>query len=151
MLLTTLSLEYNVTYDLMQMVANARAAKMASLFSTVLRSNGIVSEWPLVRHSIMGERMRVVAEWSRCILVHKGASINDVRKKFGFFSPPPPLVHKFARPPLLRLLTMSSFEGTPSPPQCGRHKWKPLTPFIPRRRSLHTCSLLQHLTEWMNM
>ena len=28
-------------------------------------------------------------------------------------------------PPLLRLLTMSAFEGTPLPPQCGRRKWKP--------------------------
>ena len=38
----------------------------------------------------------------------------------------PPLVLKFMQPPLLRLLTMSAFEGTPSPPQCGHHKWKPL-------------------------
>ena len=43
MLLTILSLEYRVKYDLMQMLANAREAKMASLFSTVLRGNGIVT------------------------------------------------------------------------------------------------------------
>ena len=51
-----------------------------------------------------------------------GASINDVRKNFGFCDP---LVRKFMQPPLLRLLTMSPFEGTPLPPQCGRYKWKP--------------------------
>ena len=33
------------------------------------------------------------------------------------------LNRKFTQPPFLRLLTMSAFEGTP--PQCGRHKWKP--------------------------
>ena len=42
-----------------------------------------------------------------------------------FFYPLPILVRKFTQPPLLRLLTMSAFEGTPLPPQCGRHKWKP--------------------------
>ena len=36
-----------------------------------------------------------------------------------------PLVRKFTQPPLLRLLTMSAFEGTPLPPQCRRHKLKP--------------------------
>ena len=41
------------------------------------------------------------------------------------FLTPSPLVRKFMQPPLLRLLTMSAFEGTPSPPQCGRPKWKP--------------------------
>ena len=40
----------------------------------------------------------------------------------GFFCPSP-LVHKFTQPPLLRLLTMSAFEGTPL--QCGRPKCKP--------------------------
>ena len=29
------------------------------------------------------------------------------------------------QPPLLRLLIMSAFEGTPLPPHCGRHKRKP--------------------------
>ena len=55
----------------------------------------------------------------------KGASIYDIRKFFGFFDPLPPIVRKFTQPPLLRLLTMSAFEDTPLPPQCGRHKWKP--------------------------
>ena len=49
----------------------------------------------------------------------------DVRTIFGFFDPLPPLVRKFTQPPLLRLLTTSAFEGTPSPPLCGRHIWKP--------------------------
>ena len=44
--------------------------------------------------------------------ITKGASINDVRKHFGFFDQPPPPVCKFTQPPLLRLLTMSAFEGT---------------------------------------
>ena len=43
-----------------------------------------------------------------------GHSINDVRKNFGFFDPLP-LVRKFTQPPSLRLLTMSAFEGSPSP------------------------------------
>ena len=34
-----------------------------------------------------------------------------------------------SQPPLLRLLTITAFEGIPLPPQCGRHKWKP--PFLP--------------------
>ena len=35
-------------------------------------------------------------------------------QKFRIFSPPPPpLVCKFTQPPLLRLLTMSAFEGPP--------------------------------------
>ena len=54
----------------------------------------------------------------------KGASIHDVCRIFGFFDPLPP-VRKFTQHPLLRLLTMSAFEGTPLPTQCGRHKWKP--------------------------
>ena len=33
-----------------------------------------------------------------------------------FLTPSPPLVRKFKQPPLLRLLTMSAFEGTPTPP-----------------------------------
>ena len=41
------------------------------------------------------------------------------------FLTPSPLVRKLMQPPLLRLLTMSAFEGTPSTPQSGRHKWKP--------------------------
>ena len=36
-----------------------------------------------------------------------------------------PLVRKFTQPPFLWLLTMSAFKGSPLPPQCGRHKWKP--------------------------
>ena len=44
----------------------------------------------------------------------KGASIYDVHKIFGFFDPSPPPVRKFTQPPLLRLLTMSAFEGNPS-------------------------------------
>ena len=32
-----------------------------------------------------------------------------------FLTPPSPLVRKFTQPPLLKLLTMSAFEGTPSP------------------------------------
>ena len=35
--------------------------------------------------------------------------------KISDFLPPTP-VRKFTQPPLLRLLTMSAFEGTPSPP-----------------------------------
>ena len=45
-------------------------------------------------------------------------------QKFLIFLTTPP-VRKFMQPPLLRLLTMSAFEGTPLPPQCGRPKWKP--------------------------
>ena len=41
------------------------------------------------------------------------------------FFTPSPLVRKFTQPPLLRLFTTSAFEGTPFPPLCGRHKWKP--------------------------
>ena len=41
-----------------------------------------------------------------------------------------PPVRRFTQPLLLWLLTMSAFEGTP--PQCGRHKWKP-----PNRTRLH--------------
>ena len=44
-----------------------------------------------------------------------------------FFTPP---VRKFTEPPLLRLLTMSAIEDTPSSPQCGRPKWKPHTPYF---------------------
>ena len=42
MSLTTLSLEYKPTYDLMQMLANAKSPKMVSVLSTVLRGRGIV-------------------------------------------------------------------------------------------------------------
>ena len=59
---------------------------------------------------------------------------------FGFFNPPSPLVHKFTQPPLLKLVTMSAFEGTPLPPQCGRHKWKP--PIRPDRPGRHHCEVL---------
>ena len=42
--------------------------------------------------------------------------------KFSEFLIPSPLVRKFMQPPLLRLLTMSAFKGTPLLPQCGRPK-----------------------------
>ena len=54
----------------------------------------------------------------------EGASIYDVRKISDFLTPSP-LVSRLTQPPLLRLLTISAFEGIPLPPQCGRHKWKP--------------------------
>ena len=47
----------------------------------------------------------------------QGASIYDVRKILGFFDP----IRPVTQPPLLRLLTMSAFGGTPLPPQCGSH------------------------------
>ena len=52
----------------------------------------------------------------------KGASIYDVRKSADFLTPP---VRKFTQPPLLRLITMSAFEGTPLPPQCGCPQLRP--------------------------
>ena len=65
----------------------------------------------------------------------KGASIYDVRKIFWFFDPPAcPQIHATSlQPPLLRLLTMSAFEGTPN--QCGRHVWKP-----PKLGTLQQCA-----------
>ena len=39
-----------------------------------------------------------------------------------YLTPPCPQIHATS---LTKLLTMSAFEGTPLPPQCGRHKWKP--------------------------
>ena len=70
----------------------------------------------------------VRTEWAFYVLLKeitgKGASIYDVRKIFRFFYPLPP-VRKFTQPPILRLLTMSAFEGTPLPPQCDCHNWKP--------------------------
>ena len=53
-----------------------------------------------------------------------------------FFYPLTPLVSKFTQPPLLRLLTMSAFEGTPLPPQCGHHVWMPPYDAVGRRQNL---------------
>ena len=68
------------------------------------------------------EAEQVIRETSILTL---GASIYDIRKIFGILDPPPPppLVRKFTQPPLLSSSTMSAFGLTP--PQCGRHKWKP--------------------------
>ena len=41
--------------------------------------------------------------------------------KFSDFLTPSPLVRKSMQPPLLSFITLSAFEGTPLPPQCGRH------------------------------
>ena len=58
----------------------------------------------------------------------KGPSIYDVRKIFGFFDPLPPCPH-WATGLYYKIhatsLTLSAFPRPPSPPQCGRHKWKP--------------------------
>ena len=56
------------------------------------------------------------------MVTSSGGFHKDVRNNFGFFDP---LVRKFTQPPLLRMLTMSAFEGNPLPPQCGCPKWKP--------------------------
>ena len=67
--------------------------------------------------------------------VLRGLSLTTSAKISDVFTHTP--VCKFTQPPLLRLLTMSAFEGTPLlPPQCGRHKWKPPNTFFGRR---YTC------------
>ena len=43
MLLTTFSWEYKLKYDLMQMLANAKSPKKASVLSMVLRGGGIIT------------------------------------------------------------------------------------------------------------
>ena len=58
--------------------------------------------------------------------------------KYSDFFTPSPLVRKSTQPPLLRLLTMSAFEGTPLAPQCERHIKE--APLRQRTREL-PCSL----------
>ena len=52
--------------------------------------------------------------WGIVWLLSKGLPYMTSAKISDFFTPSP-LVRKFTQPPLLRLLTMSAFEGTPSP------------------------------------
>ena len=61
--------------------------------------------------------------------------------KFWDFLTPSPPVRKFTLPPLLRMLTMSAFEGTPLPLQCGHHIWKSPNLVTHTSNWLKTCSI----------